>query len=1112
MNTFNLTKRIPLKFSHVSVIGLLFIINMPSAIPADAPGTLANEPLHTSTSAKPNLMFIIDSSISMNADDVGASNAKRMDVAKTAAKAIIDGLGSVRVGVAKYNTDPGATILNNVADLTSSFKTTLKSSIDGITPTTGATPLAHSLRDIGRYFANGNTTAGVTANCGGAASTNLEIHPNNLTTDTPAKANVACTTLLQTGTTMPSTGPVEAWCQKSFAILLTDGLARSDRTGGNLNSNLLDYDYDCDGAPGTASTQSGYSCTGTADMKSGTAPIVGGTYAYDPSNSGTSDYVDDVAQALYEIDLQPALDDANGDEVKNNLHTYVIAMAATLTSTDPMLKETALQGGGEFIYADSTASLVSAFQNVTASIIAQTSTSSAVTFNSSTLSSQSAVYQALFNTARWSGELNSFPIDGVTGDIITNCTAGSSNCWNAASQLDAQTPANRVILTYGDANKGVEFAFDASSDDYTSLNSTTDIPWALVQDLCSSASGTDTAVPCSTSDSGAALTANGAYIEDLINYLRGDNTQEGTTTSRNFRVRTTDLGDIVNSSPVFVGAPQLNYPSTDPATGGFPPTNAVATADYSYRAWKKSDIKNRTKVVYTASNDGMLHAFRTEESSVGAGDAGNEIFAYVPTATFSTDNTQGLHYLANTNYEHRYYADLTPTIADAYMTHRNTTTDNDATTITPFTTDWRTVLLGGLGAGGKSLYLLDITDPSRFSTANAAELVLWEFSHATDLGYTYSKPTISMMNNGKFAAIFGNGYNSTSCEAKLFVVMLEGGLDGTWVQNTDYFIYDTGVGSTGGNCNGLSTPAVVDLDKNGTADRVYAGDLQGNLWAFDMCKGTGTPFVCSTDPNPATGWNIASANPIMYATTNSTTGLPRQPITVKPIVSKDPTFSGSDNLIIVFGTGQYLTNTDKTTTGTQSVYGVRDFGALTNAGIADWNKNPRKTPNKYHESNLTIDGTTGARTASSSGSMSDTDLGWVMDLAVAGDADEGERVVVNPKVRNNILFFNTLVPEAETCSFGGSGWLMSVNLKDGGSPPSPIFDLDGIDGIGNAGDLISGDVAVGTRQSTIPAESTFLGDNQYTPGSDGTISKRKVDIGETRREGRMSWKEVYEAQ
>ena len=89
---------------------------------------------------------------------------------------------------------------------------------------------------------------------------------------------------------------------------------------------------------------------------------------------------------------------------------------------------------------------------------------------------------------------------------------------------------------------------------------------------------------------------------------------------------------------------------------------------------------------------------------------------------------------------------------------------------------------------------------------------------------------------------------------------------------------------------------------------------------------------------------------------------------------------------------------------------------------------------------------------------------------------------------------------------------MSVNLKDGGSPPSSIFDLDGIDGIGNAGDLISGDVAVGSRQSTIPAESTFLGDNQYTPGSDGTINKRKVDIGETRREGRMSWKEVYEAQ
>lgn len=1111
MNISKLTNFIPFKLSSLSVTGLLFVLNMPSAIPADAPGIIAQEPLQTSSTAKPNIMFILDNSGSMGSA-LGAST--RLQVAQDSAKSIINGLGEVRVGLAEFsnNGSPyGATIIKNVADLTSTYKTELGTAIDNINDS-GWTPLASALSDIGRYFANGNPTAGVTADCGGAANTNLTIHPDKLTTDTPAKADVACTTLLDTNIT--TTGPVTAWCQKSFAILLTDGLATEDDS--DISSYLQDYDYDCDGSNSTPGGASGYTCDGADDKKTGTAPTVGGTYAYESSAWDSSDYLDDVAQALYEIDLQPALDDSNGDEIKNNLRTYVIGMADSSVSANPLLSEAAAQGGGEFLFADSAASLVSAFNQVTASIIAQTSTSSAVTFNSSTLSSQSAVYQALFNTASWSGELNSLPINGITGAIISNCTQGTDNCWKASEQLDNQTPSDRFIIVAGDNNlkHGVEFKYVHGTDDYTNLSSSSDIPQALLADLCSRAVGTTsgTSFPCLSSDSGSAKTANSEYIEDLVNYLRGENTNEGGLSTLEFRTRVSDLGDIVNSSPVFVGEPQQNWPSS----GDFP-TLSSSIPSTDYKTWKSSSIKNRAEVVYVASNDGMLHGFRAKDSTDANEDvntsAGEEVFAFIPTGTFSTNNNEGLHYLADKNYTHRFYNDLSPVIADVYIDYRGSggaatgTFDLTEATKSNPTAEWRTVLLGSQGGGGKSLYLLDVTDPLEYTDnlkQDPEKLVLWEFSDNDDssLGYTYSKPTIAMMNNGKFAAIFGNGYNSTSCKAELFIVFLEGGLDGTWTQNTDYFKYDTGAGAPAGNCNGMSTPAVVDLDRNGTADRVYAGDLKGNLWVFDLCaEVTNNVGDCNTS---AAAWGIADSNPLMYAEDASNN---KQPITSKPVVSLDPGKTGDDDLIIVFGTGQYLTDADKSSTGVQRMYGVFDPDALNNTK-ANWNRDGGQiTPDRWADTELGINAATGARIFTSTEAIGNNDYGWRMDL---NDASDKERMVVNPKIRNNILFFNTVIPDDTTCSFGGSGWILSVNLANGGIPAEAVFDLDNSGTIGDAGDTTTEGIPAGQYLNQIPAESTFLGDNQYTPGSDGSINQRSIYTGKGVDEGRMSWKEMYE--
>ena len=1137
MKNTKLTNLIPIKFSHFSVIGLLFVLNMPSAFPADAPGNIAQEPLQTSATAEPNIMFLLDNSGSMTSNNI-SPGISRWTVLKETMDSLLNSLTKVRVSVATFENDgrilyPFQLLDKNAPGDHAAKVLAINTAIANETTGGHGTILAQTLQNVGRYFANDENK-----HCGGGptADTTLTIHPDDFATNhstTPGlKEDIQCTSLFGNKTEIiDRLEAITESCSRSFAIVMSDGetndddiLLSSSPALEEKDHPFRDYDQDCTAAAIAASTAPAYTCDVTSDQ----SPTVRtrdkkSTYSY---NSDGSDFLDDVAQAMYEIDLRP---DYTG--FKNNVTTYTVGFAdSTLDPNhadyNPLMRSAAEQAGGSYFFATDAASLLSSFQGALNSIIEQTSTSSAVTFNSSTLSSQAAVYQALYNTASWSGELNSYPIDGLSGAIITNCesiTPLPENCWKAAEKLKNQTPSNRFMIVAGDTSSkhGIEFKYtDVSttgSDDYTNLTST-DIPQALVADLCSVAAGevTGTSFPCLTSDV-ATKAANGAYIEDLVSYLRGDRTQEGGSSVRKFRTRLHVLGDIVNSSPVYVGAAQANWPST----GDFPVlSSAIPSTDYN--TWATT-VKQRPEVVYVASNDGMLHGFRAKNAYASHGEdintgAGEEVFAFIPTGTFSTQNNEGLHFLADKDYTHRFYNDLSPTIADVYMDYRDATGlptgpySVTEPTKSNTTAAWRTVLLGSQGGGGKSMYLLDVTDPLEYTEntrQNPKKLVMWEFSDSdADLGYTYSKPTIAMMNNGKFAAIFGNGYNSAGCKAKLFVVFLEGGLDGDWTDSGDFYEYDTGTahGGGAGDCNGMSTPAVVDLDGNGTADRVYAGDLKGNLWAFDLCaEVTNGAGDCSTT---ASDWQIAHTDPLMNAN-NGTVHDGSQPITTKPVVSLDPNNPGTDNLIIVFGTGQYLIDADKSSTGLQRMYGVRDYDALNNssAGVNnEWNLNGHNnSPQRWAETELTLDsGGSGARVFNDTDPASANYYGWRIDLP-----DSGERVVVNPKIRNDIVFFNTLIPEDAKCSYGGSGWIMSVDLTNGGIPPAPVFDLNN-DGIIDSTDTTTDGLPAGQKLNEIPAESTFLGDNQYTPGSDSTINVRKVNVGKNQREGRMSWKELFE--
>ncbi len=525
-----------------------------------------------------------------------------------------------------------------------------------------------------------------------------------------------------------------------------------------------------------------------------------------------------------------------------------------------------------------------------------------------------------------------------------------------------------------------------------------------------------------------------------LKYLRGEQTYE----SKAFRVRDSLLGDIVNSGPVFVGKAGLRWPDVAP----FPSGTGSKYSDF------KNSTESREKVVYVGANDGFLHAFK--ESN------GQEILAYAPNILSSSASQQGYHYITEEAYQHNWYVDMTPTISDIY-----------------FNNSWHTVMVGGLRGGGRGLFALDITNPSRFKEANADKIVMWEFTNkdAPNLGYTYSRPVIALANNGRWVAIFGSGYNdSGDGKAKLFIVDIEKGMDG-W-DDGDYIEISTGAG-TSSKRNGLASPALVDTDGNGTVDRIYAGDLEGNMWAFDVSSDSTSrwkvAFGSTTTPQP------------LFKTESG------QAITAKPIITKHPTMpldvdSNAPNLMVYFGTGQYLVNGDKTSTGTQSFYGVWDKGANSDSGSSPL------TRAALVEQTVSTKG--GVRLISRNAVDYSEDLGWWFDLP-----DSGERSVTNAVARRDVVFFNTFVPTNDPCSTGGYGWKFVVDMATGGSPLDAVTDYNK-DGVVDETDLVD-DGGPSVKQDGFLSEPVFVEEISFT----GDKPTKVVPLPYL-PSGRFSWQEL----
>jgi type IV pilus assembly protein PilY1 len=555
---------------------------------------------------------------------------------------------------------------------------------------------------------------------------------------------------------------------------------------------------------------------------------------------------------------------------------------------------------------------------------------------------------------------------------------------------------------------------------------------------------------------------------------------------------TSELKDMLDASDATNAENMLNYLRGDA-------TNEEKNGGtFRNRLQKLGDIVHSSPTykggyLYAGGNDGMLHAFNATD--------GKEVFAYVPKLVF-----ENLNQLSGPLYVHRNYVDLSPA----------------AKTVTFLGTD-QTILVGGLGKGGRGYYALDITDPASITTEAAlAGKVKWEYpkagtaqSEIDDMGYSFSRAAIVNSEAG-WVVIVGNGYNSVSGKAKLLILDAD---NGDLLKSID-----TGVGG----CNGLSIPIPIDVNYDDKVDYVYAGDLKGNLWKFDLTVPGPTDPGYDAAFDPEDYFDVA----YKYAATYTYSGLQKigttpmplfqakslagpQPITAKPDVMIHPDKEG---YMVVFGTGKYLGESDIADTSTQTIYGIWDYGDDVDDSEYLGSFERASTPILSNQPNYDVDlqkqddivcdplvttcdgdlfvvGTASLRVTTgytpdwgttSKDAVDDclegigvdecdpdgyganpnpvNSAGWYYDLPISG-----ERVVTDTLLRDGKAIVIAYTPEQTPCGSGGNSIIMEMNAGTGARLDKPQFDING-DGKIDDNDLVN----IGTEDDPIWVAPTGL--------------------------------------
>ena len=561
----------------------------------------------------------------------------------------------------------------------------------------------------------------------------------------------------------------------------------------------------------------------------------------------------------------------------------------------------------------------------------------------------------------------------------------------------------------------------------------------------------------------SALKAGGsaATAQKRIDWVKGKQSDEGSL----FRTRTSLMGDIIHSSLIFQG----NYDNY-----GYKYLNAAEHTSYATYLTTKKATKS---VIYVGANDGMLHAFDA--------NTGGELFAFIPNAVYPklakiSDKKYGCE--GSGCLTHEYLVDGTTTVGDAYVKGQ-----------------WRTIAVGTLGLGGKGLFVLDVSDPENMDK----DKVLWEISadqnsdYAQLLGNTLAVTSIVRMKDGHWAVILANGYDSLAKTAALFIIDIE----------TGNLIKKFVIPAVADHDNGMSTPTPVDTNNDYIADAIYAGDLQGNLWAFDV-----------SDADPA-NWSVkfgtsTAPEPLFKACEYGSCGT-AQSITAAPQIGRHP----DGGLMVYFGTGKYFDVSDNMFKGAgpavSAFYGIRDNGVKVQLD---------KLVEQQILNEVSVSTDLVSRVTSTNPVDYKTKQGWYMTLVspgsspAAGATEQGERVISQALLRDGRLIFTTMTPPMNECVWGGKSWIMEFNALDGRRLDVIPFDTnndkeftkhDNVD-INDTSTIISGvqKPSLGVIFSTpVVITHTTRTEGKYVTGTGGNIGMFRESA--SRFSGRMSWRKLH---
>lgn len=771
---------------------------------------------------------------------------------------------------------------------------------------------------------------------------------------------------------MPGTDNASAHlqCRQNFSILMTDGYWSGDDVGGGAGAN-----NDGTGGP---------TITGPNDQ----------SYTYEavpPFTDGYSNTLADVAMYYWKNDLRPHLANevpttaanpafwqhmvtfgvglgVNGTQDRDAAFA-AITSKATIDWDNPTSSDAAKLDDLLHAAVNSRGGFFSAADPVTfANELGAVLSTIVARVESSSTSAAASSATLQTDTLLYTAGFRSTDWSGQlqARHINPNGSLGSV-AWSAETKLREQSPAGRTLVTVNsDTGSGVPLALS---------NLGTDQQTALNRDFDGNPDG---------------LGSN------RIAWLHGDETAHASFRSRSESGEARLLGDIINSNPQFAGKKNFGY-------------RLLSGLGDSYVTFRNSaSYQSRPNMLYLGANDGLLHAFDAA--------TGSERFAYMPSELLLPEISLSfarINRVMAPDYSHRYFVDGTVMIGDAHWGG-----------------SWKTVLVGSMGAGGRTVFALDVTSPQGFGPGD----ILWEFSDP-DLGYGVGQPTIVRMSTGEWAAVFGNGYNSASHRAMLFIVRLS---DGQLLAKID-----TGSG-TAAAPNGLAAPTAALSMTDLSAGTIYAGDLNGQLWRFKVSGNSST-------------WTNNSNRKVLFQARDA--GGTAQPITAAPEVAILP--GNPEKLIVTFGTGSYFRTQDDSSLQVQSLYGIIDDNGAAVTGRGEL----LGQSITWQGDHTTANGRSYTLREVSDTAMT-TEKGWYLDL-IYGSA-VGERVVSRPLLLSGAtrdrVRFSTMIPDKDPCGTRGgrNGFVMDIMLASGGRADHPVFDLNG-DGLFDGDDQPDGRTVSGLQ-------------------------------------------------